>query len=254
MFFKQDEAGQVIACAEAEAEYSIPRRFCNCVEGQKAELEYWHKLETEERDFKIRGLIQSLETGAYGKFKLSAWDVARTDTNAAEVYIKAVDYIDHVINKRTRRWLYLYGKSYGVGKTHMAVAIARKLTIEMLWRPYVAVWPEHCDKVKESWSLDQGEAGETENKLWGAMRGAGVLVLDDIDKADATPWAIGKLFDVINHRVLEDKLTIITGNHSMTELRRLWSANNRKGGAILSRINGQLYTAIEFTGEDQRWK
>jgi len=254
LFFRNADNDRAVPCGESEAEYRIPRRFCDCPDGQRLELDFWRKRDQDERETKARAFLQSLEAGAYANFRLSTWDASLKDTNAAQVYDVVTEYLDHVVNDRTKRWLYLYGESWGVGKTHMAVAIARKLVIEKLWRPYVAVWPEHCDKVKESWSLDYGEAGETEGKLWGAMRGAGVLVLDDIDKEDATPWAIGKLFDVVNHRVLQNKLTIITGNHSLAELRQLWRTSNRKGGAILSRIAGQLYMAVEFTGNDQRWK
>jgi DNA replication protein DnaC len=250
-----DEAGQEVTDRE-QATYVIPREFCTCPSGRAAKAKHEQILDQQNWLDQARQIITTLETGLYQHFRFSSWDSARYP-GAAQIKQAVSLYVADIVSDRTRRWLYLHG-SYGLGKTHLAVAAARQIAAEKLWRPMVAVWPQHCSSVQESWSRDNGEAGPSESQLWGSMRGADLLLLDDIDKTDSNQWSIQKLFEVIDYRVVRKKTTIITANHSLEALRDLWLGSKKEhirdtGSAILSRIAGELHSTIGFTGEDQRW-
>ena len=234
--------------------HSLPIRRCNC-SAFMAEYEKREKVRRHEKA--VRLLVEAgLQMPALEKFTFQAWDSKRS--SVAAVTVCAVrQYMAQVETGTDRNWLVLHGP-YGTGKTHLSVAGLRKIAYDHLWRPMFAVWPQHCSMVQQSWGSTDGPS---EAALWGQMRGADILVIDDIDKRDPTPWAMGKLYEVIDHRQARRKPTIITANHSLQALEAYWSGKTGKGqehisdagGAIVSRIMGQLWKAVEFSGEDQRW-
>jgi len=251
-----DESGQPVEERE-KATYVIPRDFCTCLAGRKAKEQVEASQDQQLWLEQARLLIEPLETGQYKDFRFSTWDDNRYP-QAGQVKCAVLSYVRDIVSDRTRRWLYLYG-NYGLGKTHLGVAAARQIAAEKLWRPLVAVWPQHCSSVQESWHRDNGESGQSEGQLWGAMRMADILLLDDIDKTDSNRWSTQKLFEVIDYRLIRKKTTIITANHSLEELRKVWLSSQHDhirdtGAAILSRIAGEVYGKIGFNGQDQRWQ
>ena len=193
-----------------------------------------------------------LSVGRYENFRLSNWDPKRQGGDALRVFDAVQDYIAAVV-ERGRNWLYLHG-DYGLGKTHLAVATIRKIAGDRLWRPHIIVWPELCGLTQEGWGSKSGAEGA----MWGAARAARILLIDDLDKTQTSPWAMSKLYSLINGRCDRRLPTIITANRSIMQLREVWSASRKDhvkdtGGAVLSRIGGQLVKAVEFKGEDQRF-
>ncbi len=238
--------------------YSVMPRYCPCPDGQADEAA--EDAEQARRDWLVsaRQLIYKLDIGKYSEYRFGTWDIERNKPNSQQVYDAVRGYVLNVVDGKTNRWLYLSGP-YGTGKTHLAIAAIRQIAAERLLAPYVSVWPQHCSDVQESWDWQKGEHAPTERKLWSDMRNAGVLLIDDIDKQRSTQWAMQKLYEVIDYRVVRDRATIITANHKIKQLRRIWLSSSQEhikdtGSAILSRISGQLYSSVEFTGDDQRWK
>lgn len=154
-------------------------------------------------------------------------------------------YIEKV-GGRGKNWLYLHGP-YGLGKTHLAVATARQLAYDRQWGPALVRWAEYCSKIQQSWS-DKGIQGD-----WQLARACKVLVIDDLDKKDATRWSLGQLFELIDYRYTAQAPTIFTANRPIKELSQRWMAADPDAAkAIISRIVGQLMTAVEFRGKDFR--
>jgi DNA replication protein DnaC len=204
-----------------------------------------------------RRLILKLDLGKYADFRFKSWDENRNGGSSARAVRDVRSYVDGVIHDQTRHWLYLCGP-YGTGKTHLAIAALRQIAAEKLWKPVVVVWPQHCSQVKESWHMARGEAGPSERQLWGEVRQAGILLIDDLDKAAPTPWAIQKLYEIIDYRVINRKPVIITANRRLEQIADFWVDTESKsikdtGGAILSRMAGELCRIVEFGGVDQRW-
>ena len=199
-------------------------------------------------------MAAGLQSGKLATFRFGTFDPARNGDSSRSAIEYVQKYCEEV-EVGPSNWLYIYGP-YGVGKTHLAVAALRKIAATRLWSPYMAVWPTLCSQVKESWRKD---TGTTEAQLWGKMRHSKILLIDDIDKGKYTAWQMGKLFEIINHRTLKQWPTVITANHSIEALAVEWDKGEDNpardsGGAIISRIGGQLWGAVEITGRDQRWK
>lgn len=250
-----DEAVPPMCFEVADQVRLIKRRFCPCPGGKKREA-----LTGEQADFiewkrqaEVLLMQAGLSLGRYEKFRLNNWDSERQNGDALRVFDAVQSYIAAVA-ERSRNWLYLHG-DYGLGKTHLAVATIRKIAADRLWRPHVIVWPELCGLTQESWGSRSGAEGA----MWGQARAAKILLIDDLDKTITKQWAIGKLYSLINSRCDRRQPTIITANRSIPQLRKVWNAKEQEqhvrdtGGAVLSRIGGQLVKAVEFKGEDQRF-
>jgi DNA replication protein DnaC len=241
---------------ESRAVYKVSPRYCPCPEGQRQLVRDEARLQRREWARQARQIVFSLEVGKYADFRFKTWDPDQNGQNSADVVKSVLSYADDVIARRTKRWLWLHG-DYGLGKTHLGIAALRQIAAKNLWPQMVAVWPDHCSRVKDSFGLSPGQAGDTSGKLWSKMRSAKILLIDDIDKVDTTGWAIQKLYEVIDHRLIRQRTTIITANHSISELRGLWRSSEKShirdtGSAILSRIEGEVYALVKFAGEDQR--
>jgi DNA replication protein DnaC len=92
-------------------------------------------------------------------------------------------------------WLFIYGPS-GAGKTHVAAAIANRC-IENNQPVLFVVVPDLLDHLRASYDP---EADVDYDALFEQIKGAPVLILDDLGTQSSTPWAQEKLFQIFNHR------------------------------------------------------
>ncbi len=106
------------------------------------------------------------------------------------------------------QWLILIG-DYGCGKTHLAAAVANHALTHLNMRPVFAVVPDLLDYLRSTFSPSAEMRYETR---FDTIRGADLLVLDDLGTENTTPWAKEKLFQIINHRYMERLPTIVTTN------------------------------------------
>ncbi|MCC7020846.1 MAG: ATP-binding protein [Ardenticatenales bacterium] len=104
-------------------------------------------------------------------------------------------------------WLVLWG-GYGTGKTHLAAAIANARLAEGEPVLFVVV-PDLLDYLRAGFARDAD--GDLDARLE-AVRGAPLLILDDLGTQAPTPWAGEKLFQILNHRYTHQLPTVITTN------------------------------------------
>ena len=102
-------------------------------------------------------------------------------------------------------WLVFSGPS-GSGKTHLAVATANRC-IERGLPAYFIVAADLLDHLRATYGPDTNVSYD---ELFGQVRNAPILVLDDLSAQFTTPWAQEKLFQIISHRFNESLPTIIT--------------------------------------------
>jgi DNA replication protein DnaC len=110
-------------------------------------------------------------------------------------------------------WLVLLG-GYGVGKTHLAAAIANHHIAFGRTVLFVIV-PDLLDHLRAAF----GPSSETGlDERLEAIRETPLLVLDDLGAHNSTPWAQEKLFQILNHRYNHRLPTVITTNQRLEEL------------------------------------
>ncbi len=135
--------------------------------------------------------------------------------HAFEDFDTGIDGVQEAYNAAYRfalepghRWLFLYGPC-GTGKTHLAVAIAAYAMQRHQMSVYFAAVPDLLDHLRATFDPASGSAYDDR---FTTIRNAQLLVLDDLGTENATPWAREKLYQIINHRYIEQLPTVVTSN------------------------------------------
>jgi DNA replication protein DnaC len=134
-------------------------------------------------------------------------------------------------------WLLLLG-SYGVGKTHLAAALANFAVSLGVPTLFLTV-PDLLDWLRYAY-------GSTESNFetrFEEIRNIALLVLDDLGTQNATPWAEEKLYQILNHRYVNRLPTVITTNQALDEIE----------GRIQSRLRDpELVRVVRIEAPDHR--
>jgi DNA replication protein DnaC len=109
--------------------------------------------------------------------------------------------------RKPNGWLTLLG-TYGVGKTHLAAAIAHE-ALDRHEHVLFAVVPDLLDHLRATFGPQSTVAYDERFEL---VRTVPLLILDDLGTESATPWAREKLYQLINHRYNYRLATVITTN------------------------------------------
>lgn len=104
-------------------------------------------------------------------------------------------------------WLLLQG-GFGVGKTHLAAAIANTVNERGGDVLFVLV-PDLLDHLRSGFDP---KSIESYGELFDRLKNTPLLVLDDLGAESPTPWAQEKLFQLLDHRYLLRLPTVITTN------------------------------------------
>ncbi|HLZ25154.1 MAG TPA: ATP-binding protein [Ktedonobacterales bacterium] len=110
------------------------------------------------------------------------------------------------------RWLVLMGGT-GVGKTHLAAAIAHE-RLEARSSVFFAVVPDLLDHLRAAFAPS---AEMPYNEMFETVREVEMLILDDLGSENSTAWATEKLFQIINYRYNYRMPTVITTNSRLFE-------------------------------------
>ena len=135
-------------------------------------------------------------------------------------------------------WLTLFGET-GVGKTHLAVAIAaeRKARGQPVFFAFV---PDLMDYLRSTFSPDSGVAYD---RVFDQIRNAPLLILDHLRSAHLSDWAYEKLYQIVVHRHNSRIPTVITSPMDMAD----------SSGPIISRAQDQSSgTIIRMDAPDYR--
>lgn len=110
-------------------------------------------------------------------------------------------------------WLVFIGEN-GVGKTHLAAAIANHCRAKEIETLFVVV-PDLLDHLRYTFGPQSDVAYD---ELFEGVRTVPLLVLDDLGAHATTPWAQEKLYQIINYRYNAQLPTVVTMNISLDEL------------------------------------
>jgi DNA replication protein DnaC len=112
-----------------------------------------------------------------------------------------------------RGWLLFMGP-YGTGKTHLAAAIGNAYRASGGDVMFSTV-PDLLDYLRGSFSPTSTTGFD---RRFQAFRQAELLILDDLGTESATPWVKEKILQLINHRYVARRATVLTTSRPVKEL------------------------------------
>ena len=110
-------------------------------------------------------------------------------------------------------WMLMRG-THGCGKTHLAAAIAN-YRVERGLPVLFEVVPDLLDRLRASYAPRSPVSYDEHLEL---LRTVEVLILDDLGTQNATPWAVEKLYQLLNYRYNAKLPTVITTNQTIGEM------------------------------------
>ena len=136
----------------------------------------------------------------------------------------------------------------GVGKTHLAVAIIKAL----IEKGFAGIFTEFGALLKEIQDSYNPISKSSELKVLAPIYQTDVLVLDELGATVPTDWVRDTMYQIINKRYNDNKLTIFTTNYfddAQSEKEKVLEDR------ITTRLRSRLYemcTRIMMDGEDYR--
>lgn len=173
--------------------------------------------------------------GLYGEMVFETFDFREKNLpenerrNLRQAFEVAVAYA-----RDPHGWLLFMG-GHGCGKTHLAAAIANARHALGEAVMFVTA-PDLLDYLRETFGPG---AGTTFARRFYEIRSAALLVIDDLDLTNASPWALEKMRQVADHRYLARLPTVFTTTLDLDQLdpllrSRLMDARRCHAFAILA--------------------
>lgn len=148
-------------------------------------------------------------------------------------------YLDHFEKQKEQGMgLFIWSRTKGSGKTRIAAGIANELMKSYAVK--FAVSLTILQEIKNTWRMD---AEYSESRLLDALSTADVLIIDDFGVERPADWINDKLYQIINERYINRKVTIFTSNESLETL--------QYDDRIINRIKERTYQ-IAFPEESVR--
>lgn len=131
----------------------------------------------------------------------------------------------------------------GVGKTHLAVSIIK----DLIEKGFASVFYEFGSLLKQIQDSYNPISKSSEMKVLAPVYQADVLLLDELGATVPTEWVRDTMYQIINKRYNDKKLTIFTTNYL--------DKSNELEERITYRLRSRLYemcTSVVMDGEDYR--
>lgn len=227
--YKSGWLDEIYTCKKCNDSGSFEGGICSCLE----------RIYNEELTGELSSL---LKTGneSFDTFNLSLYPAENREhmDTVKELCREFTEYFPNVEN------LLLSGAP-GLGKTFLSACIARELSK----KGYSIVYDTaiSCLGAFEKQQFSKDAEQEAAASAVESMLSCDLMILDDLGTEFATPSAVSALYNLINTRINNNRVTVINTNLSLKEMEKRYNA------AICSRIEG-CYTILGFEGEDIRKK
>lgn len=159
--------------------------------------------------------------------------------NIEEIRNFAEEFIEQFENRKSKN-LYFFGKS-GLGKTYMSSCIAREILLkghDVVYKTFYEI----IDIIR-LYKFDYEDKQAKEK--YELLLKTDLLIIDDLDASNLTPFNTSELFHILNTRILNYRKMIISTNIDINDL------SVALGDRIASRIFGN-FVVLQFIGDDLR--
>lgn len=225
--FPADWLDEIFTCPKCKDSGNDGGGICSCLE----------KLYNEELTAELSSLLKTGDE-SFEKFNLTLYPVKNREHMAKVKSLceEFVQYFPDVGN------LLLSGPP-GLGKTFLSACMAR----ELAGRGYSIVYDTaiNCLSLFEKQQFSRDAEQEAAASAVRSMLNCDLMILDDLGSEFATPAVVSALYNLINTRINNRKITVINTNLSTRELEKRYTP------AICSRIEG-CYSVLSFEGDDIR--
>lgn len=184
------------------------------------------------------------------------------DLDNQDQFQEAISFVRNISDHLdSGSWLYIFGdefradlkskemsksiEAFGTGKTYLMQCIANALCYRKIPALYITEEKLFGD-IKSTYNKN---SDESETEVLQRYYRVPVLMIDDLFTQSYTEWTEGKLFSILDERLRDKKITIITSNYAIGRIKERLKFGN--GGKLASRIKGQA-TLIEMIGPDRR--
>lgn len=130
--------------------------------------------------------------------------------------INSVNYWLENLDEMMKRGigLYLHSNTKGSGKTRMAVSIANELLDRQIQVKF-ATSLQIINEIKSTWERN---SEINESKLLEQLSTTTVLIIDDFGTEQYKDWIGERFYSIINHRYIDNKVTIFTSNYNLKNI------------------------------------
>lgn len=246
------------------------KEVCSCPEAQEA-----HRAEKEAREqaevarrrieenerliARVKKVVG--ESGMGERFLRRTFDRYQLTQDNAQAYRVAKAYADRFNDlmpgrgrEPGRNGLYISG-SKGVGKTHLAAAIANQL-LGQGTAVICMTMIDLLERIRRTYrKAAEAGMGISEADVLETYKRVSLLIIDDMGKEPATEWAVSMIYNIINGRYEACLPTIVTSNYGSKQLvRRLTpkdTGDPTTADATVDRLM-EMCSGISLTGESWR--
>jgi len=196
----------------------------------------------------------------YRHYTLDAYDTVfpGADSSLGRAHLTARKFVEAYPVDTAGKGLLFVG-SLGVGKTHLAVGVLRRLVQE---RGVKGLFCDYRELLKNIQNSYNPQVNTTELELLKPVFAAEVLVLDDLGAQKPNEWVWDTVALILNTRYNDRQTTIITTNYddkaagggAQTDAQRAareQTLGDRIGDRMRSRL-AEMCVRIEMTGQDFR--
>lgn len=232
---------------------------CDCTKAK----EYWRLKDEEEKKKKLKEtkereeyeyqerlktLIKNSNLGE--RFRRRTFETFKVNENNKYYYETCLRYAQKFNEIKEDGTGIILSGNCGVGKTHLAAAIAHEL-MKKGYQPIFGTLINLLGRVKSTYNTKVSK--ETDEEIINSYINCSLLIIDDLGKEKPSEWTLEKLYQVLNARYEDNKPVIITTNYSMDKLieRLTVNSNNETAEATVSRIY-EMCQGINMQGNDYR--
>jgi len=143
--------------------------------------------------------------------------------------------------------IYIYGGA-GIGKTHFLYSVAKKFN-EVGLNVYVNLYQNCLNEIKET--MNNYEKSNIQSVIRN-LQEVDVLCIDDLGNEKASAWTLLDILQsIIDYRYLHKKITVISSNHTITQLYNIYKATKDTHPTEVAPIMSRLkdFGEIEFKGK-----